>query len=47
VGEVDQVHQTEDQGEADAEQRVRAAQHQAIHQVLWEDVQLLLREEVG
>jgi hypothetical protein len=34
VGEVHETHETEDQGEADAEQRVRAAQHQAIHQVL-------------
>ena len=39
VGEVDQVHEPEDQGEADAEQRIRAAQHQAIHQVLQKGVQ--------
>ncbi len=39
VGEVDEVHEPEDQGEADAEQRIGAAQHQAIHQVLQERVQ--------
>src|SRR2546425_6003028 len=36
VGEVHHAHEAEDQGEADAEQRVRAAQHQAVHQVLQE-----------
>src|SRR5262249_11442419 len=36
VREVHHAHEAEDQGETDAEQRVGAAQHQAVHQVLQE-----------
>src|SRR5262245_45868591 len=36
VGEVDDVHEAEDEGEPDAQQGVRPAEHQAVHQVLKE-----------
>src|SRR5262249_55744127 len=36
VGEVHHVHQPEDEREPDAQQRVRPAEHQAVHQVLKE-----------
>src|SRR5262245_2130396 len=36
MGEVHDVHQPEDEGEPDAQQGVRPAEHQAVHQVLEE-----------
>jgi hypothetical protein len=42
VGEIDHPHDPEDQGEADAEQRVRAPQHDAVEPMLQDLIHALL-----